>query len=130
MGVSLVCRLGPGLPLHSACPGRSRLCQVAARYRFARMVPASQWPVPAYEWNFGDVNPPVIGWAAWRVYKIEEKQTGKGDRAFLETVFHKLLISFTWWVNRKDSEGKNIFQGGFLGLDNIGVFDRSAPLPG
>ena len=86
--------------------------------------------VPAYEWNFGDVNPPVIGWAAWRVYKIEEKQTGKGDRDFLETVFHKLLISFTWWVNRKDSEGKNIFQGGFLGLDNIGVFDRSAPLPG
>jgi Glycosyl hydrolase family 63 C-terminal domain len=85
--------------------------------------------VPAYEWNFGDVNPPVIGWAAWRIYKIEEKQTGKGDRAFLETVFHKLLISFTWWVNRKDSEGKNIFQGGFLGLDNIGVFDRSAPLP-
>jgi hypothetical protein len=86
--------------------------------------------IPAYEWNFGDVNPPVLGWAAWRVYKIEEKQTGKGDRAFLETVFHKLLISFTWWVNRKDSEGKNIFQGGFLGLDNIGVFDRSAPLPG
>ena len=85
--------------------------------------------IPAYEWNFGDVNPPVIGWAAWRVYKIEEKQSGKGDRGFLETVFHKLLISFTWWVNRKDSAGKNIFQGGFLGLDNIGVFDRSAPLP-
>src|SRR5687768_12065573 len=85
--------------------------------------------IPAYEWNFGDVNPPVIGWAAWRVYKIEEKQSGRGDRDFLETVFHKLLISFTWWVNRKDSEGKNIFQGGFLGLDNIGVFDRSAPLP-
>jgi hypothetical protein len=86
--------------------------------------------IPAYEWNFSDVNPPVIGWAAWRVYKIEEKQTGQGDRDFLETVFHKLLISFTWWVNRKDSEGKNIFQGGFLGLDNIGVFDRSAPMPG
>ena len=86
--------------------------------------------VPAYEWDFGDVNPPVIGWAAWRVYKIEEKQTGKGDRPFLETVFHKLLLTFTWWVNRKDSEGNNIFQGGFLGLDNIGVFDRSAPLPG
>jgi hypothetical protein len=85
--------------------------------------------IPAYEWNFGDVNPPVIGWAAWRIYKIEQKQSGKGDRDFLETVFHKLLISFTWWVNRKDSEGKNIFQGGFLGLDNIGVFDRSAPLP-
>ncbi|MEO7165970.1 MAG: glucosidase [Spartobacteria bacterium] len=85
--------------------------------------------VPAYEWNFGDVNPPVLGWAAWRVYKIEQRATGKGDRAFLETVFHKLLINFTWWVNRKDSGGRNIFEGGFLGLDNIGVFDRSAPFP-
>jgi len=86
--------------------------------------------VPAYEWHFGDVNPPVLAWAAWRVYKMEQRQSGKGDRAFLETVFHKMLIAFTWWVNRKDSEGNNIFQGGFLGLDNIGVFDRSAPLPG
>ncbi len=85
--------------------------------------------MPAYEWNFSDVNPPVIGWAAWRVYKIEQRATGKGDRPFLETVFHKLLINFTWWVNRKDSGGRNIFEGGFLGLDNIGVFDRSAPLP-
>jgi len=85
--------------------------------------------VPAYEWNFSDVNPPVLGWAAWRVYQSERKQTGKGDRAFLETIFHKLLLAFTWWVNRKDSEGKNIFEGGFLGLDNIGVFDRSASFP-
>jgi hypothetical protein len=85
--------------------------------------------IPAYEWNFSDVNPPVLGWAAWRVYQIERKQTGKGDRAFLETIFHKLLIAFTWWVNRKDSKGKNIFEGGFLGLDNIGVFDRSASFP-
>ncbi len=85
--------------------------------------------MPAYEWNFGDVNPPVIGWAAWRVYKIEQRATGKADRAFLETVFHKLLINFTWWVNRKDSGGRNIFEGGFLGLDNIGVFDRSASFP-
>jgi Glycosyl hydrolase family 63 C-terminal domain len=85
--------------------------------------------VPAYEWNFGDVNPPVLAWAAWRVYQIERKQTGSGDRAFLETIFHKMLIAFTWWVNRKDSEGNNIFQGGFLGLDNIGVFDRSACFP-
>jgi hypothetical protein len=82
--------------------------------------------IPAYEWHFGDVNPPVIAWAAFRVYQIERKQSGRGDRAFLETVFHKLLIAFTWWVNRKDSEGNNIFQGGFLGLDNIGVFDRNA----
>jgi hypothetical protein len=85
--------------------------------------------LPAYEWAFGDVNPPVHAWAAWRVYKIEKRLRGKADRAFLERVFHKLLLNFTWWVNRKDAEGMNIFQGGFLGLDNIGVFDRSAPLP-
>jgi hypothetical protein len=85
--------------------------------------------VPAYEWNFGDVNPPVLAWAAWRVFQIERKQTGQGDRAFLETIFHKMLIAFTWWVNRKDSEDNNIFQGGFLGLDNIGVFDRNASFP-
>ncbi len=85
--------------------------------------------IPAYEWNFGDVNPPVLAWAAWRIYQIERKQTGKGDRAFLETVFHKMLLAFTWWVNRKDSTGRNIFEGGFLGLDNIGVFDRSARFP-
>ena len=85
--------------------------------------------MPAYEWAFGDVNPPVHAWAAWRVYKIEKKRKGIGDRVFLERVFHKLLLNFTWWVNREDAEGKNIFQGGFLGLDNIGVFDRSAPLP-
>jgi Glycosyl hydrolase family 63 C-terminal domain len=85
--------------------------------------------LPAYEWAFGDVNPPVHAWAAWRVYKIDRKRSGKADRAFLERVFHKLLLNFTWWVNRKDAEGMNIFQGGFLGLDNIGVFDRSAPLP-
>ncbi len=86
--------------------------------------------LPAYEWNFADVNPPVHAWAAWRVYKIEAKRRGgTGDRAFLERVFHKLLLNFTWWVNRKDAAGRNVFQGGFLGLDNIGVFDRSAPLP-
>lgn len=85
--------------------------------------------LPAYEWAFGDVNPPVHAWAAWRVYKIDEKQNGKGDVKFLEEVFHKLLLNFTWWVNRKDAEGHNIFQGGFLGLDNIGVFDRSSALP-
>ncbi len=85
--------------------------------------------VPAYEWAFGDVNPPVHAWAAWRVYKITRNVTGRADTRFLERVFHKLLLNFTWWVNRKDAEGNNIFQGGFLGLDNIGVFDRSAPLP-
>jgi len=85
--------------------------------------------LPAYEWAFGDVNPPVHAWAAWRVYKIEKKRRGVGDRVFLQRIFHKLLLNFTWWVNRKDAEGRNVFQGGFLGLDNIGVFDRSAPLP-
>jgi len=86
--------------------------------------------LPAYEWAFGDVNPPVHAWSAWRVYKIDQKMNdGKGDIDFLERVFHKLLLNFTWWVNRKDAEGHNIFQGGFLGLDNIGVFDRSAKLP-
>jgi Glycosyl hydrolase family 63 C-terminal domain len=85
--------------------------------------------LPAYEWSFRDVNPPVHAWAALRVYKIEEKRCGTGDVLFLERVFHKLLLNFTWWVNRKDAENNNIFQGGFMGLDNIGVFDRSAPLP-
>ena len=85
--------------------------------------------IPAYEWALGDVNPPVHAWAAWRVYKIDKKRSGKGDRSFLQRVFHKLMLNFTWWVNRKDAEGMNIFQGGFLGLDNIGVFDRSKPLP-
>ncbi|MEO6036594.1 MAG: glucosidase [Verrucomicrobiota bacterium] len=86
--------------------------------------------LPAYEWAFGDVNPPVHAWATWRVFQMDRKQRGdKGDLVFLEKVFHKLMLNFTWWVNRKDAQGRNIFQGGFLGLDNIGVFDRSAPLP-
>jgi hypothetical protein len=85
--------------------------------------------LPAYEWNFSDVNPPVHAWAARRVYQIDARISGRRDRAFLERVFHKLLLNFTWWINRKDADGNNVFQGGFLGLDNIGVFDRSAPLP-
>jgi hypothetical protein len=91
--------------------------------------------LPAYEWAFGDVNPPVHAWATWRVFQMDRKERrdanpdDPGDVAFLERVFHKLMLNFTWWVNRKDTQGRNIFQGGFLGLDNIGVFDRSAPLP-
>jgi Glycosyl hydrolase family 63 C-terminal domain len=101
--------------------------QLALMVREWYMHPNGQ--LPAYEWALGDVNPPVHAWAAWRVYKIEKKRRGVGDRAFLERVFHKLMLNFTWWVNRKDAAGRNVFQGGFLGLDNIGVFDRSAPLP-
>jgi hypothetical protein len=85
--------------------------------------------IPAYEWAFGDVNPPVHGWAAYRVYKTVQLFGGNEDRLFLSRAFQKLLLGFTWWVNRKDPEGKNIFAGGFLGLDNIGAFDRSRPLP-
>jgi len=85
--------------------------------------------MPAYEWAFGDVNPPVHAWAAWRLYLTEVERYGQGDRVFLQRIFNKLIMNFTWWVNRKDSEGNNVFEGGFLGLDNIGVFDRSAPLP-
>jgi hypothetical protein len=84
--------------------------------------------LPAYEYNFSDVNPPVHAWAAWRVYKIDAAR-GRRDRNFLERAFHKLLLNFTWWVNRKDPAGNNLFTGGFLGLDNIGAFDRSKPLP-
>jgi hypothetical protein len=86
--------------------------------------------MPAYEWAFGDVNPPVHAWSAWRVFQIDRKQRGDdGDLEFLERILHKLMLNFTWWVNRKDAEGRNVFQGGFLGLDNIGVFDRSSQLP-
>ncbi|MEZ4775794.1 MAG: glucosidase [Bacteroidia bacterium] len=91
------------------------------------MAPSGQ--IPAYEWNFSDVNPPVHAWAALRVYEIEKKMTGKGDVDFLKRVFQKLILNFTWWVNRKDSQGNNVFEGGFLGLDNIGIFDRSNDLP-
>jgi hypothetical protein len=85
--------------------------------------------LPAYEWAFGDANPPVHAWATWRVYELDREMTGIGDHAFLEVMFHKLLLNFAWWVNRKDADDRNIFQGGFLGLDNIGIFDRSQPLP-
>jgi hypothetical protein len=85
--------------------------------------------IPAYEWNFGDVNPPVHAWSTIFTYRLEKAQRGEGDREWLKSCFQKLLLNFTWWVNRKDRSGRNVFEGGFLGLDNIGVFDRSAPLP-
>jgi hypothetical protein len=86
--------------------------------------------IPAYEWEFSELNPPVHAWAVWRVYSMDKARTGKGDREFLEKCFHKLLINFAWWVNKVDSAGNNVFEGGFLGLDNITVIDRSEKLPG
>ena len=86
--------------------------------------------IPAYEWAFGDVNPPVHAWACLQVYKIDAERNGRADKSFLKRIFQKLLLNFTWWVNRKDRNGNNVFEGGFLGLDNIGVFDRSSFIPG
>jgi len=101
--------------------------QLAVILREYYMHPNGQ--LPAYEWSFSDVNPPVHAWATWKVYEIDKQMNGTGDVGFLERVFHKLLLNFTWWVNLKDEGGNNIFGGGFLGMDNIGVFDRSAQLP-
>ena len=101
--------------------------QLAVILREYYMHPNGQ--IPAYEWSFSDVNPPVHAWATWKVYEIDKEMNGKGDVVFLERIFHKLLLNFTWWVNLKDEGGNNIFGGGFLGMDNIGVFDRSAQLP-
>ncbi len=114
------------IPLALVDPGFAKR-QLVLLLREWYMHPNGQ--IPAYEWAFGDVNPPVHAWAALRVYQIEARHRGHADRAFLERIFHKLLLNFTWWVNRKDEEGNNVFEGGFLGLDNIGVFDRSKPLP-
>jgi hypothetical protein len=114
------------IPLAAIDPDFAKL-QLDRLTREWYMQPNGQ--LPAYEWAFSDVNPPVQAWAALRVYHIEQKVYGRCDRSFLERVFHKLLLNFNWWVNRKDAEGNNVFQGGFLGLDNIGVFDRSKELP-
>ena len=114
------------LPL-SLVDGELAKGQIAMFLREWYMHPNGQ--IPAYEWSFSDVNPPVQAWAALRLYEMEVKRHGKGDRGFLESVFHKLMLNFTWWVNRKDSQGHNVFEGGFMGLDNIGVFDRSSALP-
>ena len=119
--------------------GFQSICMAVADPTFAKhqlLLIMREWymkpdgQLPAYEWNFSDVNPPVHAWAAMQVYKIEKKQTGTGDVPFLKKVFQKLLINFTWWINRKDLNGNNIFEGGFLGLDNIGVFNRNIHFAG
>ncbi len=115
------------VPLALIDPGFAK-SQLILLLREWYMAPNGQ--IPAYEWAFGDVNPPVHAWAALKVYQIEKDRTGTGDIVFLKRVFQKLMLNFTWWVNRKDSNGNNVFEGGFLGLDNIGVFDRSNELPG
>ena len=126
VGIPVVRGVGPRVPLRPARAGRPGFRQGAARSCSCASGTCTRTASsPPTSGRFGDVNPPVHAWAAWRVYKIEEKRRGQGDRAFLERVFHKLLLNFTWWVNRKDAEGNNIFEGGFLGLDNIGVFDRT-----
>jgi len=115
------------VPLSMMDPGFAK-SQLILFLREWYMHPNGQ--LPAYEWAFGDVNPPVHAWSCMQVYKIEKAKTGQGDLNFLKRVFKKLLINFTWWVNRKDHKGNNVFEGGFLGLDNIGVFDRSSAIPG
>ena len=114
------------IPLAMIDPDYAKL-QISRLMREWYMHPNGQ--IPAYEWGFSEVNPPVQAWAAWQVYKLEREFYDRADTDFLERVFQKLLLNFTWWVNRKDPEGRNVFQGGFLGLDNIGVFDRSSDLP-
>ena len=130
VGISLVRRLGSGVSHHPAWPWWIRISPSSSfRLLLREWYQSPNGQLPAYEWEFSDVNPPVHPWACWRVFKIDWKLSGKPDAEFLESAFHKLLMNFTWWVNRKDSQGNNIFEGGFLGLDNIGVFDRSKPLP-
>jgi hypothetical protein len=114
------------VPLAMADPDLAKQ-QLELMLREVYLHPSGQ--LPAYEWNFGDVNPPVHAWATLFLYTMEKEQRGRGDVEFLKSAFHKLVVNFTWWINRKDPTGRNVFEGGFLGLDNIGVFDRSAPLP-
>ena len=129
VGVSVVRSLGPGIPHHRSFHRRIDFAkqQLDLMLQAFFLHPTGQ--IPAYEWNFGDVNPPVHGWATIFLYRTEQAIKGKGDIDFLKRSFAKLMLNFSWWINRKDRFGNNLFQGGFLGLDNIGVFDRSAPLP-
>ena len=118
-------RVGPGISLYIAGYGRCGIRQISIAIIMREWYMKPDGQLPAYEWNFSDVNPPVQAWAAMEIYKKEKEKTGQGDIIFLKKVFQKLRINFTWWVNRKDRNDNNIFEGGFLGLDNIGVFNRS-----
>ena len=128
VGVSVVRGLGPGVPHRRALARGLRFRQRAAAADAADLYFHPNGQIPAYEWNFSDVNPPVHAWATLFLYKMEQN-LGRADLRFLERSFQGLMLNFNWWVNRKDPAGKNVFAGGFLGLDNIGVFDRSAQLP-
>ena len=132
MGIPLLLSLGYRFSFNSS-ESLSILDPDYAKLQLSRMT--REWymhpngQIPAYEWNFNDVNPPVVAWAAWQIYFLGQKYWDRQDKDFLERIFQKLLLNFTWWVNREDAEGKNVFEGGFLGMDNIGVFDRSSELP-
>ena len=122
--------VGPRVPLRRR--SRWSIAQFAKEQLWLMLFEQFQHPngqIPAYEWEFSDLNPPVHAWAVWRVYNMDRIRNGRPTATFLEKCFHKLLINFTWWVNKVDREGNNVFEGGFLGLDNITVFDRSEPLP-
>ena len=129
VGVPLVRGLGSRLPRRRAVARGLDFAKDQLELMLREMYLHPSGQIPAYEWNFGDVNPPVHAWATLFLYRMEQALRGTGDVDFLKRSFGKLLANFTWWVNRKDRFGKNVFEGGFLGLDNIGVFDRSAPLP-
>ncbi len=130
VGVPMVCGVGPGFSVHHAVAGGSGLCQGKLWALLFEQFQHPNGQIPAYEWEFSDLNPPVHAWSVWRVYQNEKTRTGKGDTVFLEKCVHKLLMNFAWWVNRVDREGNNVFEGGFLGLDNITVVDRSEKLAG
>ena len=129
LGVSLVRRLGPRLPLRRAGAVDVDFAKDQIELMLSERYLHPNGQIPAYEWTFGDVNPPVHALAALKAFRAERVQRGRGDLDFLQRVFHKLLLNYAWWINRKDADGNNVFEGGFLGLDNISVFDRSQPLP-
>ena len=129
MGISLVCRVGFGVPHHRTVHSRWEFAKAQLDLMLQEFFLHPTGQIPAYEWNFSDVNPPVHAWASIFLYRTEQALKGKGDIEFLKRSFAKLMLNFSWWVNGKDRFGNNLFEGGFLGLDNIGVFERSAPLP-